>query len=120
MGTPLLPAGCPRSCAVSAWKDLERRVARALGGQRAGPRGRYGSDVVGVPFAVECKRTVSDTGGIRGAWVHQARAQGAREGQPWVLVVSRHNDRRPVAVCDFELFVELAREAGRIVGDSTC
>jgi len=99
---------------VSAWKDLERRVARALGGERAGPRGREGADVVGVPFAVEVKRTVSDTGGVRGAWIRQAKAQAELEGVPWVLVVARHHDRAPICVCDFGLFVELARESGRI------
>jgi hypothetical protein len=33
---------------------------------------------------------------------------------PWVLVVGQHGDRAPIAVCDFGLFVELARESGRL------
>ena len=32
----------------------------------------------------------------------------------WVLVVGGHNDRAPVAVCDFRTFLELARESGRL------
>jgi hypothetical protein len=99
---------------MSAWKDLERRVARALGGQRTGPQGRFGSDITGTPFSVECKRTVSSTGGIRGAWIDQARRQGRDEAQPWLLVVSGHNDRRPVAVLDFWAFAEIAQQAGLI------
>ena len=44
----------------AAWKDLERRVCRALGGVRRGPLGRGSSDCVGsVPFAVEVKRSSS-------------------------------------------------------------
>lgn len=98
--------------AVTAWKDLERRIARALGGKRRGPES--GSDVIGTPFSVECKRTASTTGGIRGAWIAQARAQGRADDQPWLLVVAGHNDRRPVVVMDFWHFAELAQEAGRI------
>ena len=87
-------------------------MAQALGGERAGPRGRYGSDVVGVPLAVECKRTTRYS--LRRTWIEQARRQSRDEGVPWVLVISEHGDRAPIAVCDFELFVELARESGRL------
>jgi len=69
---------------------------------------------VGVPLAVEVKRTVRVTGGIQGAWVKQAQRQGKAEGQPWLLVVGMHGDRAPIAVCDFKLFCELARESGRL------
>lgn len=99
---------------MSAWKDLERRVARALGGRRTGPAGRAVSDVEGTPFSVECKRTVSTTGGVRGAWIDQARIQGRDEGKPWLLVVSKHNDRRPIVVLDFWAFAEIAQAAGLI------
>lgn len=99
---------------MSAWKDLERRVARALGGTRTGPKGRAVSDVEGTPFSVECKRTVTTTGGIRGSWVQQARMQGKQEGKPWLLVVSGHHDRRPVVVMDFWSFAEVAQQAGLI------
>jgi hypothetical protein len=99
---------------VSAWKDLERRVARALGGERTGPRGRGISDVDGTPFSVECKRTARTTGGVQGAWIAQAKAQGKAEGRPWLLVVSQHGDRRPVVVLDFWAFSEIAQRAGLI------
>jgi hypothetical protein len=97
---------------VSAWKDLERRVARALGGERAGPLGRYGSDAQGTPFAVECKRTTRYS--LRRSWIEQARRQSKAEQRPWLLVVSEHNDRRPIVVMDFWVFAQIAQEAGLI------
>jgi hypothetical protein len=90
---------------VSAWKDHERRVARALGGERSGPLGRHGSDANGTPFAVECKRTARYQ--LRSEWLTQARRQSKQEGKPWLLVISEHNDRRPIVVLDFAAFVEL-------------
>jgi hypothetical protein len=102
---------------LSAWKDLERRVARALGAERrpsVGPDGwAQGSDDDGsAPFSVECKRTTRYS--LRRAWVEQARRQGKASGRPWLLVVSEHNDRRPLAVLDFWVFAELVQEAGRL------
>ena len=97
---------------MSAWKDLERRVARALGGERSGPLGRYGSDVRGAAFSVECKRTTRYS--LRRAWIEQARRQSRNEGKPWLLVISEHGDRRPIVCLDFWAFAELAQEAGRI------
>lgn len=97
---------------MTAWKDLERRVARALGGERSGPLGRHGSDATGTPFAVECKRTTRYQ--LRQAWIAQARRQAKQEGRPWLLVVSEHNDRRPVVVLDFWAFAEIAQKAGLI------
>src|ERR1700693_4728382 len=91
---------------MSAWKAFERRVAMALGGRRSGPAGTAVSDIVGVPWAVECKR--SKRGVPEGRWLEQARGQGRREGKPWLLVIARHNDRAPIVV------MGLAQEAGRI------
>jgi hypothetical protein len=99
---------------MTAWKDLERRVCRALGGQRGGPQGAPVSDCTGVPFSVEIKRTASQTGGIRGSWLAQAKQQGAREKRPWLLVVAGHNDRRPVVSMDFWAFADIAQRAGLI------
>ena len=96
----------------AAWKDLERRVARALGGRRAGPMGAAVSDIVGVPFAVECKRTTRYQ--LRGVWIEQARRQSKHEGNPWLLVVAEHGERRPIVVLDFWEFCELAQQAGRL------
>jgi hypothetical protein len=98
---------------VSAWKDLERRVCRALGAERAGPRGRYGPDDDGkAPFAVECKRTTRYS--LRRSWIEQARRQGKADGRPWLLVVAEHNDKRPLAVLDFWVLAEMAQLAGMI------
>lgn len=86
-----------------AWKRLERRVAEALGGTRAGPQGRHGSDVRGVPFAVECKRTTRYC--LRRDWIEQARRQSRQEGKPWLLVIAEHDDRAPICVVDFDWIV---------------
>jgi hypothetical protein len=96
---------------VTAWKDLERRTCRALGGERRGPGG--GSDCVYTPFAVEVKR--SKRGCVLSSWLAQAKRQGAREQRPWLLVVAGHNDRHPIAVMDFALFTEIA---GHILGSA--
>jgi hypothetical protein len=97
---------------VTAWKALERRVARALGGERAGPLGRYGSDIRGTPFSVECKRTSRYQ--LRAAWIAQARRQGRDEEKPWLLVIAEHGDRLPIVVLDFWAFAEIAERAGLI------
>jgi hypothetical protein len=94
------------------WKAFERRVAKQLGGNRTGPLGKGKSDVDGTSFSVECKRT--SRLGINGSWIRQARDQGRKEGRPWILVVSKHNDRRPVVVLDFGTFVKLATDFGLV------
>lgn len=98
---------------TAAWKDLERRVCKALGGRRAGPTGST-SDCVNVPFSVEVKRSSRPGPPVLSKWVIQARAQATRERRPWLLVVAGHNDRRPIAVLDFWELVDLAQTAGRI------
>lgn len=98
---------------MTAWKDLERRVSRALGAERAGPRGRHGSDDDGsAPFSVECKRTTRYS--LRQDWIEQAKRQSRQDGRPWLLVISEHGDRHPIAVLDFWVFAELVQEAGRL------
>jgi hypothetical protein len=101
----------------TAWKELEKRVCRALGAERKpslGPGGfARGSDDDGrAPFSVEVKRTTRYQ--LRRAWIEQARRQARGDGRPWLLVVAEHNDRRPVAVLDFWVLAQLAQEAGRI------
>jgi hypothetical protein len=98
----------------SAWKDLERRVCRALGGQRAGPLGATVSDCVNVPFAVEVKRSQRVGPPVLAKWILQARRQGELERKPWLVVVAGHNDRHPIVALDFWAFAQLAQEAGRI------
>ena len=102
---------------TEAWKDLERRICRALGAERKPQisEGRYaaGSDDDGTaPFAVECKRTVKYQ--LRQKWIQQARIAGKQDGRPWLLVVAEHNDRQPLAVLDFWVFAQLVQEAGRM------
>lgn len=87
---------------MTAWKDLERRVARELGGSRNGPN--PGSDVVGTPYAVEVKRMRRYC--LRTDHLEQARRQSKDEGKPWILVIGEHNDRTPIAVCDFKWLAE--------------
>lgn len=96
---------------MTAWKDLERRVAVAWGGRR---RGVYlaGSDCVGAPVALECKRSKRRV--PEGRWIAQAAAQGRAEGLPWVLVVAGHGDRAPIAVVEHAFLLELARASGLI------
>lgn len=96
----------------AAWKDLERRVCRALGGHRAGPTGTATSDCANVPFAVEIKRSVRPGPPVLAKWIVQARAAAKRERLPWLVVVAGHNDRRPIVALDFWEFVELAQQAG--------
>lgn len=84
---------------VTAWKDHERRIARALGGERSGPLGKHGSDVTGTAYSVEAKRTTRYC--LRRTWVEQARRQSRQEGKPWLLVIAEHGDRAPIAVVDF-------------------
>jgi hypothetical protein len=96
---------------VTAWKDLERRVCRDLGGERRGPVGRDMSDCVGIPYAVEVKRSSRAGPPVLSAWVQQAKEQGAREGLPWLLVVAGHGDRRPIVCRDFDGEVALIAAA---------
>lgn len=97
---------------MAAWKQLERRVARALGGTRTGPAGQAISDITGTQWSVEVKRCKREA--VYAAWIAQAREQGKRERKPWLLVVGRHNDRAPICVLPFADFLDLARDAGRI------
>lgn len=101
----------------AAWKDLERRVCRALGSDRRPSIGRGGyargtDDDGTAPFAVECKRTTRFQ--LRSAWIAQARQNAKSDGRPWLLVISEHRSQRPVAVLDFYALVQLAQEAGRL------
>lgn len=97
---------------MSAWKALERRICRALGGQRRGPTGESVSDCVDAPFAVSVKRSKRCV--PEGRWIDQARRFGKDEGKPWLLVVGGHNDRDPVAVLSFAELGRILREAGRV------
>lgn len=84
---------------MTAWKDFERRSARMFGGERSGTLGRQCSDGDSAcSVSLECKRTTRYS--LRAAWITQARRQSKDEGRPWVLAISTHGDRAPIAVCD--------------------
>lgn len=100
---------------MSAWKDLERRVCRALGGERSGPLGKGCSDCTEVvPFSVEVKRSQRIGPPVLAKWIVQAREHSRKEEKPWLVVVAGHHDARPIVALDFWTFVSLAQEAGRI------
>ena len=99
----------PSAMPEPAWKQHERRIARALGGERSGPLGRHGSDVTGAAFAVECKRTVRYQ--LRRPWIEQARRQSKAEGLPWLLVIAEHRDRSPIVVLDFKDFLAILEDS---------
>lgn len=108
---------------MSAWKDLERRVCRALGSERRTSVGRdgwaRGSDDDGsAAFSIEVKRTVRYQ--LRKAWIEQARKHGKQTGRPWLLVIAEHGDRNPVAVLDFWALVQLAHDSGRLPAMAGC
>ena len=101
----------------AAWKDLERRICRALRSNRRPSVGRrgwaVGTDDDGTcAFAVEVKRTTRLS--LRSAWIEQARRNAREDGRPWLLVIAEHHSRRPVAVLDFYELVQLAHDAGRL------
>jgi hypothetical protein len=99
----------------AAWKDLERRICRALGGQRSGPLGKACSDCTAdVSFTVEIKRSARPGPPVLARWIEQARANARRERRPWLVVVAGHGDRRPIVALDFWEFAELAQQAGQI------
>lgn len=102
---------------MAAWKQLERRVARAMGGTRTGPTGHPVSDITGTRWSVEVKRCKREA--VYADWIRQARAQGKQEKKPWLLVVGRHNDRAPICVLPFADFLELAQAAGLIPQQTT-
>lgn len=90
---------------MTAWKDLERRVARCMSGKRSGPTGIGGEDVTGTPFSIECKRTTRYA--LRRSWIEQAQRQSKQNGKPWLLVISEHRDRDPIACMRLSTLIAL-------------
>jgi len=100
---------------VTAWKDLELRVCRALGGERRGPTGREKSDCADeVPFAVQVKRSRRLGPPVLSKWIQQAKADAKKEGKPWLVVVAGHNDRKPIVTMDFWSYVAEREELLRL------
>lgn len=101
---------------MTAWKDLERRVCRALGGERSGPLGKGTSDCVGVAFSVEVKRSSRVGPPVLAKWILQAREHARKEKRPWLVVVASPGAKRPIVALDFLEFLVLAEKAGAIPG----
>jgi hypothetical protein len=91
-------------------KNHERRTCQALGGERNGPN--PGSDCVGTPYSVECKRMTKLS--LRQDHIDQAKRQSEVDKKPWILVLQEHGDEAYV-LHPFKHFLELARRAGDIV-----
>lgn len=87
--------------------DLERLVARALGGRRSG-RGFAGPDVLDAPYAAECKRMKRLA--LRAADLAQARAGARATGKPMLLVLRAHN-QTPIVVLEWRDFLDLHERA---------
>lgn len=64
---------------MAAWKDLERRVAKLLGGHRVGCTGKATADVlVGESIAVECKYKAKLPAWLSGALTQVKECAGER------------------------------------------
>jgi hypothetical protein len=103
---------------MTAWKDLERRKCRDMGGNRRpsiGPDGwARGSDDDGSLWCYLEAKYVSRYG-LRRSWVEKARRESKAEQRPWVIAIDEHNDRHSgIAVTGWLTLVQLAHEAGRI------
>jgi hypothetical protein len=101
----------------AAWKDLERRVCRALGSNRrptvdgAGGWARGSDDDGTCIFALEIKRSTRPQ--LRQTWLDQARRNARETNRPWLLVQrERHGSPRLIATLDFYDLVHLAQQAG--------
>lgn len=77
---------------MAAWKDLERRVAKLLGGVRVGCTGAATADVlVGDWLAVECKYRTKLPDWLRGAL---SQVEGCAGGGRLPIVVLFERGRR--------------------------
>ena len=83
-------------------KNHERRTCKALGGERNGPN--PGSDCVGTPYSVECKRMTKLS--LRQEHIEQAKRQGEYDKKPWILVLQEHGDEA-FAVMPFKWFADV-------------
>lgn len=90
---------------MTAWKNLERQVAKDFGGKRSGAKGSAVPDVEGQvgPVQFECK--YMKTIGLRTA--HLAQAKRNARGKPWAIVLRQHNHAEKLVVLDYDWFKEL-------------
>lgn len=84
-----------------AWKAFERRVAKDLGGERAGPTGKNGPDVIGIPLAPECKYMQKLS--LRTEHINQAIRNAG--DLPWALFLQEGGTSRRYVVLDYDTFL---------------
>ncbi len=89
----------------NAWKDHERQIAARLGGKRAGPTGRTGSDVLHDWLAIECKERKSLPAWMKAAMKQSvdAATDGLLPIVVWHVLGQRHDqDVVMMRLKDFE------------------
>lgn len=94
--------------------SFERLCADLFGGVRVGNRGKSDADVVTPTLAIETKRV--EEASIRGSWIAQGRAAGAKYGLPWLVVHARKGSPRSTTTMETEFAIELLTAAGYIAG----
>lgn len=97
--------------AEPAWKTVERRICRALGGERKGVSG-VGSDCTqSVPWSVEIKWTSKMFPAVLASWITQARRQAQRDMKPWLLIVAQKHSPRLTVTMEFKTLLALVEQA---------
>lgn len=98
------------------WKNAERLICRALGGERRGPTGKRVSDCTDdVPWAVSIKH--SRRGTPLGRWLIEAKQLGRMEKKPWLLCVKRFRSHGFTVTMEGLDFVRMAHSAGLLGPD---
>jgi hypothetical protein len=102
-----------------AWADLERTVARKIGGVRNIEKGVKQQDVEHPLFSIECKLRASLPALLMQAF-GQARGN-AKDGQIPLVVLKQARSKGEVVCLDLDAFIALialqdAIEEGRMIG----
>ncbi len=88
---------------TSAWKDVERRTAAALGGKRLGATGAANPDVIAGDLCIECKHRASLP-----TWLTEALAKvrtQAGRGRLGLVVLHERGKRDSLLVMAMSDFV---------------
>lgn len=102
--------------ASSRWKEVEREIARLLGGERTGPRGEMLPDVDLPDLAPEVK--YQGRLSLKKEDLDQAARNAGLQGKPWALFLVERVQRgasrcRRVLVMDPETFAAFYHDARR-------
>lgn len=86
----------------TAWKNLERQVAKDFGGKRSGAKGSAVPDVEDAigDLQIECKYQ----GRLSLRKAHLAQAKRNAKGDPWAIVLREHNQSTKYVVLDYDYF----------------